>query len=653
MPSPAAPSVLSAPSAAASRRARAGTDAGGAWPGQPAVAERGPVRAALAAWVLTGLAFLLFAGVAVRQHDTFHTRARDMGIYTQVLWNTGQGRPFASTLLEQNRLHIAEHVAPVLALLVPLYAALPDPRLLLLLQQVCLAGAGLPIFFWARRRVGDLAALGLLVGYLLMPATSRIAFSEFHPVVMAALPVALGVTAALDGRSRAAAVWLVLALLVEEETAPVVGAAGAYLWLRHRRWSGCGLGALAAAWLLALTLVVMPGFHDRRTLEQVAGNRTLDHYEQVQEQPSRALEWLAGERGAHAATWLLLPTLGLPLLAPAVLAIALPSFALLFLADRAGNVAGHWAGAVLPVYWIAAGAGLARLLGWAGRWESDGRRLAARAVVAALAVTLAGCFWAYSYFPGGGEHDADWLAWTEHEENLAEAVALVPPTIPLDATRRVVPHLAHRPEVYQFPSTLYAAPMRPDLRDLDLFLFDLTDSQTRRALDATDQDTVLTRRPRFTVRVWGEAVLLLTRDRPTPARPADATFGGALRLVGYEVAQRPGRVRLTAFWETTARLGAWVRVAELVGADGRVAARVETAPLDPYLPPARWDRGQLVVEAIDLRPPPDTPAGPYRLRLGWRDQRGRPVLTESGDGAEREAVTLPEVVTLPEATTPM
>ena len=103
-----------------------------------------------------------------------------------------------------------------------------------MLQQACLAGAGLPIFFWARRQVGDLAALGLLVGYYLMPVTSRIAFSEFHPIVMAALPIALGVTAVLDGRARAAVVWLVLALLLEEETAPIVGAAGAYLWLSGR-----------------------------------------------------------------------------------------------------------------------------------------------------------------------------------------------------------------------------------------------------------------------------------------------------------------------------------------------------------------------------------------------------------------------------------
>jgi hypothetical protein len=361
----------------------------------------------------------------------------------------------------------------------------------------------------------------------------------------------------------------------------------------------------------------------------------------VRDDPRVVLTWLAGDRGAHAVTWLLLPTLGLPLLAPQVLVIALPSFGILFLADREGNVAGHWAGAVLPVYWLAATAGLRTLLRLVARGRPARRRLTSRVVLIVLAATLAFCFVEYSYFPGGGENDVDWLSWAEHEENLAHAVALVPPDLRVDATRRIVPHVAHRPEVYQFPSTLYSAPTRPDLNRIDVFVFDLTDSQTVRALDATDQDTILTRRPRFAVRVWGEDVVLLTRDRPSPPRLLDLTFGGALRLTGYDLEQRPGRVRLTAFWETTGRVGAWTRRAELVGSDGRVVAQVEGAPLDPYLPPSKWDRGQTIVEALDLRPPPDLPAGQYRLRLSWRDQNGGPVPSERGDAAEVTSVSLP------------
>jgi uncharacterized membrane protein len=617
----------------------------------------------LAALALAAAYALAISWLAVAQHVTFHTRARDMGIYVQVLWNTAHGRPFASTLLEDNALHVAEHVAPVLALLTPLYAFTPDPRLLLVIQQLCLAASGLPLFFWARARVGAAVALVLLAGYYAMPAMSRVALSEFHPIVMAALPMALGIRAVLDNRVRAAAVWLLLALLFEEETAPLVGAAGAYLLLVHRRRTGFALGALAAAWLLALVLLVMPAFHDRETLDEAGGNRTIDHYGWIQENPAVALEWLVGERGAEAALWLLGPAAGLPLLAPGVLAIAVPVFAILFLQDRDGTFAGHWSAAMLPIVWFAAAAGLASLRRWTRTSALRGGEehvmrdascvmrgdpthpspithhpspitrpsplaLAALAVVVASGLSYA----RFSLFPGGRGFDGDRFVWTAHEDNLARAVALAPPSARLDATRRVVPHLAHRAEVYQFPSSFYSAPMRPDLRKIEVFLLDLTESQTRRALDATEEDTVLTRRPRMHTRIFGE-VLLLTRERPVPGRPTEALFGGVLKLNGYDLERLANGFRLAPYWEPTARLGAWTRVAELLSGDGRPIARAEASPLDPYLPPSRWERGQVVVESIDLPLPPSPPPGPYRLTLAWLDPDGRPV--PLADGAER------------------
>jgi uncharacterized membrane protein len=573
--------------------------------------------------------------LAVAQHVTFNTRARDMGIYVQVLWNTGHGQPFASTLLEENTLHLAEHVAPVLALLTPLYALVPDPRLLLVIQQFCLAGAGLVVFSWARRRTGNLPALALMAGFYAMPAMSRVALSEFHPIVMATLPMALGLVAVLDGRVRPAVVWLAIALLLEEETTPLVGAAGAYLWLVQRRRAGFAVGALAVIWLAMLVLVFMPAFHDPETLARADGNRTTAHFEQVSENSGIALEWLVGERGAEAAIWLIGPAAGLPLLAPEVLALAVPAFAILFLQDREGTFAGHWSAAMLPVFWLAAAVGLARVAGWVGP-----RRSAVVSIGAAVVLVASGLsYWRYSLFPGGRGSDPEHFRWTEHQENLARAVALAPADVRLDATRRIVPHLAHRPVVYQFPSTFYAAPMRPDLRRIETFVLDLTDSQTRRALDATDEDTVLTREPRFNVQLFGPEVLLLTRERRPPAQPMEAVFGETLKLVGYDLERRADALRLAPHWESVVRLrSSWTRVAELIGPDGRSMARDEAIPLDPYLPPTRWDRRQVVIDSVDLRLPPTLPTGRYLATIAWLDSSGRPV--PLADGAERVEIPL-------------
>lgn len=586
---------------------------------------------------LAGVYAAAITWLAVAQHATFHTRARDMGIYAQVVWNGGHGRPFASTLLADNGSHLAEHVAPVLAVLAPAYALVPDPRLLLVIQQLCLAGAGLVLFSWARRRVGDPLALLLLLGFYLMPAMSRIALSEFHPIKLAALPMVLGVKAVLEDRPRPAVAWLLLGLLFEEETTPLIGAAGAYLFLAHRRRTGLALGTLATIWLFAVVVAIMPSFQDRRTVAATDDNRTIGHYDQVRADPAIVLEWLTGARGAEAAAWLLGPTVGLPLLAPRVLALTVPSFAILFLQDREGTIAGHWSAAMQPVIWFAAAAGLAVLSARAGR-----HRRAVAGVAAAALVLASGLSYArFSLFPGGRGFDADRFTWTDHEADLARAVALVPPHSRLDATRRLVPHLAHRPDLYQFPSTFYSAPMRPELARIEVFLLDLTDSPTRRALDATDQDTVLTRRPRMHTQAFGDDVLLLTRARPTPTRSAEAVFGDSLRLVGFDLERPAIGLRVSPYWEPVGRVGSWTRVAELVGPDGHSIDRTETSPLAPYLPPARWDRGQVVAESVDLALPPTFAAGPYQVMLAWRDADGRPILLADGTEQVQIRIDLP------------
>jgi uncharacterized membrane protein len=182
--------------------------------------------------LLLGLLFFAVSGgFAVAQHLTFHTRARDMGIYVQILWNAAQGQPFRSTLLEENTNHLAEHVAPALWPLVPLAGLVPDAVPLLVIQQLFLAACGLPIYLVARRRLGRAAALLVLLGFSLMPALSRVSLSEFHPIKLAALPVAAGLALALLGRPRSGTLLLLLALLFEEETAPTVAGAGVVLIL--------------------------------------------------------------------------------------------------------------------------------------------------------------------------------------------------------------------------------------------------------------------------------------------------------------------------------------------------------------------------------------------------------------------------------------
>ena len=117
---------------------------------------------------MIGLVWIVVASAnSIAELLTFNSTSRDIGVYLQMLWNTGHGRPFQTTLLESNRLHLAEHVALLLPVLSPLYALRPDPRWLFVAQTTVLALAAAPVYLLARRLLG-----GVLLPTLFVAATS-------------------------------------------------------------------------------------------------------------------------------------------------------------------------------------------------------------------------------------------------------------------------------------------------------------------------------------------------------------------------------------------------------------------------------------------------------------------------------------------------
>ena len=76
--------------------------------------------------VASGAGFwLLTTWMAFARYAAFQTGRFDLEIYTQVVWNTAHGHPFATTLLKSNLSHLAEHVALVLIPISSLYRLLP------------------------------------------------------------------------------------------------------------------------------------------------------------------------------------------------------------------------------------------------------------------------------------------------------------------------------------------------------------------------------------------------------------------------------------------------------------------------------------------------------------------------------------------------
>lgn len=124
-------------------------------------------------------------------------------------------------------------------------------------------------------------------------------------------------------------------------------------------------------------------------------------------------------------------------------------------------------------------------------------------------------------------------------------------------------------------------------------------------------------------------------DVPADLRPADATFGDAIRLAGYDVAPQtalPGEtVRVRLAWQARAEMDAAYRVfLHLVAADGALVAQDDGEPAAWSRPTPGWAVGEVVAETRSLAIPSDAPPGEYRLRVGWYLPGDARLLTAEG-----------------------
>ena len=584
-----------------------------AWAAAPAAVALGGAFVALTLWM------------ALMRHATFNTGRFDLEIYTQVVWNTAHGRPFETTLLKTNLNHLAEHVALVLVPISWLYAAAPDPRVLITIQQVALGLLGWPVYQWASRALGSpWQALVALACFYAGPALAGIALDDFHAVTPAALPLAVGFWLVLAGRPRLGAAIALLALPMEEESGLILLGLGAFLFWRRQRTLGLVVGAVAALWLALAVFVVMPRFHHPATMEAAGGNRTVGHFADLAESPGAVAGRLVGQRGLEAAVWLVLPTAGLAVLAPWTLVVAAPAFLALLLQDRDDTFGRHWAAPLLAVLWLGTVAGLARLPERRARWVGLG----------ALVLGTAAAFRLVSPLPGGGRYDAAALRFDERTSLLERAIERIPPASTVVASSSVVAHLANRPEAYVFPiDSHYAESLGWRRKRPDFYVLDLYDDLTNRATISNRLNPLNADRP---YHVWsaGRKILVLADRVPEPTALLDVGWAGRLRLKGYDLETSVDGARLVLHWERYGQIrGRYDRDLTVLDGRGNSVLHEEDMALSATYGSNKWRPGQTILDEILLPPA----AGPLRVRVAWVAQEKRkPIVLDDG----REAFEL-------------
>jgi uncharacterized membrane protein len=240
----------------------------------------------------------------------------------------------------------------------------------------------------------------------------------------------------------------------EDAAIAVVGFA-VWLALARGRWLAGAALAVAATTLLAVDIAwVMPHFlggtYNHLNRYQHLGGSLGEILVSI---PLRPWRWIGIALTPAKLVYLgalLAPLALLPLLAPRVLAAALPGLAmnLLSLDPKLFNYQSQYQAFVLPFLVLAAVDGYARLREAVGSRRLFGRHAAASALGAAFVLStvltartvndLGVTFWRH----GAIQRDAYIL------------MARVPPPAAVSANERLVPHLATRREIYVFPRGL-------------------------------------------------------------------------------------------------------------------------------------------------------------------------------------------------------
>ena len=598
-------------------------------------------------WLLILAYTVFFAAASIRQHDAFITHKADLGHFDQPIWNSLHDRLLVRTQQDRQLTRLTDHVEPILIPLSLGFVLWDDVRMLLVLQAVAVALGALPAFLLARDElsssmdgappaagvsrgyqnwVPEVVGLVLACVYLLFPALQAANLTEFHAAPLVVTPMLFALYFARRERYGWMWFWALLVISVKEEMSLLTFMLALWLVVLRRRWrQGLALAAVSLVWFSLATFVIVP--HYAPLKYGISESVYFQRYGELGDSPQAvvrslltrpALVWEIVTEPARLQylVGLLLSAGGiLPLLAPEVLLLCLPSLMANLLSSYEAMYSGvyHYSAPIVPFVVAAAAIGLGRIGGLVG---SNRRR---NAIVLAVAFLLLGGSLTYHYYRGFTPL-ARRFAWpqvTEHHRLLEQRFApQIPPEAVLSTTSPLFPHLDHRERILLFPivddagwvlldvgsvSEMHPSDLRQAYDDLiasgDWCIVDAADGYIllSRQLEAYDEGA-----ERCTQELPDSFYDFARVDDPQPQVRVRADFGDQLRLLGYDVTsvEQFHRVGVRLYWTKIAPAESRLRPFPFwLGEEGQVIETPEQRPLvEPYwYPTSRWRSGEVVV----------------------------------------------------------
>ncbi|GCE03641.1 DUF2079 domain-containing protein [Dictyobacter aurantiacus] len=481
-------------------------------------------------WIVTGLitlAVICFSAFYILymggRHVAFQTNAEDFGIMDQSIWNTAHGNLLHDTICNiindtncaspDGYVRFAIHFEPILFPISLFYYIWSDPRILFVIQTIIVALGAYPAYWLARLRLRNewlAGAFALL--YLIYPAQLQATTSDFHAVTLTASLLLFMLYFMYTRQTLWLFVFALLAMACKEDIPLVVLTFGLWSVIFQRRWkSGLALALLGLVWFVVATKVIMPHFSPTGQpllISRYGGNAGGGSLvKDVLLHPVSFLRTYVFEYHHLAYIHAVLAPAGyiprphgggifyLPMLAPWVLVMAVPSLAINLLSSNPQQYSGlfHYNAEVVPIIifstiealvvvrWLArhALAALAVRGVALARTSSDIGRFLPRVLTWVLVVgVIFSALRSDYYFHGQLPFSIgfQWPQTTPHMDLARHFMDMIPDDASVSAQTKLVPHLSHRTSIYMFP---YAADPkylngRPADRLAEYVLLDVT-----------------------------------------------------------------------------------------------------------------------------------------------------------------------------------
>ncbi len=612
---------------------------------------RRPDAPALVVILLIASYALFFSAYTLAQHQAFMTLGADLGNVDQAVWSTTQGRLLHYTNWPGQTIRFGDHFEPILVLVSLSYLIHSRPETLLVLQSMVLALGAWPIYRIAGRRLASdwMGALFALV-YLLFPGLEAANVFDFHAVALAPTLLAWAFWSLEERRYRCFVVWGLLAMACKEEMPLAVATMGLWLLARGQRRLGVATIASGVTWTALALLVIIP------SLNTLDGSRYLGRYANLGQDSQEMLVNLVTHPGLYVSTLtepakikyllkLFYPTGYLALLAPQVLLLAAPSFALNLLSSRPHMIAlekFHYTAPIVPFVVIASAYGLALTVRGMSRMFRHVDRRFLLAILGGYVLLLS-----LSYHRVNGmtplAHDFAWPQVGEHERIGHRLIEQVPADAAVSAQNHLNPHLTQRAKVYIFPRledakyVLVDVTTYPYVEPVEEFhaaVRDLLTDPDFGVVTATD-GYILFQRGMGSAELPDAFYTLFQLPDDAGQRAVQATFdaGPALTDVTWHLEKGNKLVVETTWLRRIEPVASGQMVIELIQSPADwLAENEKVLILSLWYPPQEWSLGQPVRDTARLSLPIGVPIETWHIGLIYRSPGGEQLPVRLTDG---------------------